>query len=275
MQTNNTPKWLALFITAFGAKGLVALAWWAGAFHAQRIRELQTTYPILQITGGAGAGKSTLVASLWKLAGTAEPDHLSYNTCSIGALLAILARAVNRPVVIEESGDGEQGFDWKALRECYAGGDIVRRIGSNAIEGVRFRGALAFVGGETEVLNSRIVDIHLVSGLRTGAQSEAIQALYELQIGDFAEFINTVRSKREQVVYRLGHVAAYAASLQEDTERGLSHDVARNHAQLRALLDLLTDLFPIPGDALHEAHCEVSGMAWQHVTRTAQPGAVV
>lgn len=274
MQTN-TPKWLALFITAFGAKGLVALAWWAGAFHAQRIRELQTTYPILQITGGAGAGKSTLVASLWKLTGSSEDENISAGTHTMGALLALLASAVNRPVVIEESGYGAQGFDWEDLRECYAGGDIVRRIGSNAIEGVTFRGALAFVGGETEVLNSRIVDIHLVRQPHTDAHREAIQALYELQIGDFAEFINTVRSKSEQVVYRLGHVAAYAASLQEDTERGLSHNVACNHAQLRALLDLLADLFPIPGDALHEAHCEVSGMAWQHVTRTAQPGAVV
>ena len=115
-----TPKWLDLFLTAFGPSGLVALAWWAGAFHAQRIREWQTTYPILQITGAAAVGKSTLVSNLWKLVGTPEPDHISVNTCSMGSLLAILARAVNRPVVIEESGRPDDCFDWAALRECYA-----------------------------------------------------------------------------------------------------------------------------------------------------------
>ena len=45
MQNQQTPQWLELFTTAFGAKGLVALAWWAGAYHAERIRNLQGTYP--------------------------------------------------------------------------------------------------------------------------------------------------------------------------------------------------------------------------------------
>ncbi|MCV6429395.1 MULTISPECIES: hypothetical protein [Pseudomonas] len=261
-----TPKWLDLFLTAFGPSGLVALAWWAGAFHAQRIREWQTSYPILQITGEAAAGKSTLVSNLWKLVGTPEPDHISVNTCSMGTLLAILARAVNRPVVIEESGRPDDCFDWAALRECYAGGAVLRRIGDHTLEGFDFKGALAFVGGYDQVLNQRIVNIHLLRQPRTDAHLNAVQALYDLHLGDFTEFLATVQESREQVAYRLGHVRAYVDSLKEDTENDIRDDVARNHAQLRALLDLLADLFPIPAKALHEAHCLVSEMAWTHVT---------
>ncbi len=266
--TNQTPKWLDLFITAFGTQGLIALAWWAGAFHAQRIRELQATYPILQITGGAGVGKSTLVANLWKLAGSSEDENISRATHSIGALLAMLSTATNRPVVIEETDDTESHFNWNALRGCYQGGDIAIRqsttpVGRNA-EAVHFRGALAFVGGENELINRRIVNIHLQRQHHTDTHRAAVQALYELQIGDFCDFINSVRENREQVAYRLGHVPAYVESLRDDMSPGLGEDPARNHAQLLALLDLLADLFPIPSDVLHHAHTEVWGMAWVH-----------
>lgn len=262
--TNQTPKWLDLFITAFGTQGLIALAWWAGAFHAQRIRELQATYPILQITGGAGVGKSTLVANLWKMAGS-EGESRNAVTCSMGALLAFLARAVNRPVVLEEGGRDGDGFDWKTLRECYDGSRIQYR-GTNfgQPQQMRFQGALAFVGGETEVLNSRIVNIHLARQPRTDGHRSAVDALHDLQITEMAQFVEAVQANREQVVYRLGHVPYYAESLREETAPGLNHDTARNHAQLRALLDLLADLFPIPADALHHAHTEVCGMAWVH-----------
>lgn len=265
--TNQTPKWLDLFITAFGTQGLIALAWWAGAFHAQRIRELQATYPILQITGGPGVGKSTLVANLWKLAGSSEAENISRATATIGALLAMLSTATNRPVVIEED-DAESHFNWKDLRGCYEGSSVAVRLTTTTLgsrsESINFHGALAFVGGETEVLNRRIVNIHLQRQPRTDAHRAAVQALYELQIGDFCDFINGVRENREQVIYRLGHVPAYTESLRTETAPGLCPGVARNHAQLLALLDVLHDLFHIPTQVLHHAHTEVCGMAWVH-----------
>ncbi|WP_017519596.1 hypothetical protein ACQCLI_07195 [Pseudomonas nitroreducens] len=264
-----TPKWLDLFITAFGPSGLVALAWWAGAFHAQRIREWQTSYPILEITGMAAVGKSTLVNNLWKLAGSTDSETKTLSTCSMGALLAILARTVNRPVVLEEIGYGEVGYDWNALSQCYTGGAVVRRVGDHTLEGFTFKGALAFVGCEQQVLNQRIVNLHLLPQPRTDAHHKAVQALYDLHLGDFTDFLTTVQANREQVAYRLGHVGAYVDSLKEDTENDISDTVARNHAQLRVLLDLLADLYAIPERAIHEAHALVSDMAWDHVTQKA------
>lgn len=263
--TNQTPKWLDLFITAFGTQGLIALAWWAGAFHAQRIRELQATYPILQITGGAGVGKSTLVANLIKMAGN-EAERLNADRCTISALLSFLARAVNRPVVLEESERGNDSLDINQLKGCYHGGTIGVRatVGQPEARELTFQGALAFVGCESEVLNRRIVNIHLARQPRTDGHRSAVDALHDLQISEMAQFVEAVRDNREQVVYRLGHVPYYAESLRTETAPGLSHDVARNHAQLRALLDLLADLFHIPTQVLDHAHTEVCGMAWVH-----------
>lgn len=266
MQSNQTPKWLDLFITAFGTQGLIALAWWAGAFHAQRIRELQATYPILQITGGAGVGKSTLVANLMKMAGS-EAELLNADRCTISALLSFLARAVNRPVVLEESERGTDRIDINKLNGCYHGGTIGVRatVGQPEARELTFQGALAFVGCVPEVINARFINIHLAHQSHTDDHRSAVDALHNLQISEMAKFVEAVRANREQVIYRLGHVAAYAESLNEETDNGLHHNEARNHAQIRALLDLLADLFPIPADALHHAHTKVCDMAWAHV----------
>lgn len=273
MQTNQTPKWLDLFITAFGTQGLIALAWWAGAFHAQRIRELQATYPILQITGGAGVGKSTLVANLWKLAGSSEAECINADRCTMSALLAMLARSVNRPVVLEEGGYEEERFDWGVLSECYDGNIRPVRVSGTGeqVNTLTFPGALAFVGGYDEVLNRRIVNIHLARQPRTDGHRSAVDALHDLQISEMAQFVEAVRANREQVVYRLGHVPAYTESLRNETAPGLNPEIARNHAQLLALLDVLHDLFHIPTQVLHHAHTEVCGMAWVHAdTKGAQ-----
>ncbi|MDF0732345.1 hypothetical protein P0Y43_16665 [Pseudomonas entomophila] len=266
---NNTPKWLDLYITAFGAPGLVALAWWAGAFHAQRIRELQETYPILQITGGAGVGKSTLVANLWKLAGSSESEIRSASTCGMGALLAFMARAVNRPVVLEECDRADQ-FDWNLLKHCYDGKPIAYRGMGQPLGRMVFQGALAYVGGEFEVLNPRVVNIHLERQPTGEGAREAVQALYELQLKDLAQFLNTVRDNREQVIYRLGHVEAYTDDLQ--AESGMKRAAARNHAQLRALLNLLGDLFCIPDCPLTKAQVLVREMAFVHAPHSVDAG---
>ena len=47
------------FVAYFGARGVVALAWWMGAAHAARIREHQNSFPFLQINGAAGSNTNT------------------------------------------------------------------------------------------------------------------------------------------------------------------------------------------------------------------------
>ncbi|MDH0648065.1 hypothetical protein N5D48_14965 [Pseudomonas sp. GD03858] len=57
-------------------------------------------------------------------------------------------------------------------------------------------------------MNPRAVNIHLERQPAGEGAREAVQALYELQLKDLAQFPSTVRDNREQVIYRLGHVEA-------------------------------------------------------------------
>lgn len=52
-------EWLDWLWTCFGAKGVIALAFWFGSLFAEQIRAEFQSFPFLEVTGEAGAGKST------------------------------------------------------------------------------------------------------------------------------------------------------------------------------------------------------------------------
>ncbi|TBU78189.1 hypothetical protein [Phytopseudomonas daroniae] len=267
MQTNPTPKWLELFITAFGAQGLVALAWWAGAYHAERIRNLQGTYPILQINGDAGSGKSTLVSNLWKLSGVTESELISPCSHTFGALLLRLAKAVNEPVVIDDVANPHESvrFDWDCLKQFYSSDNVLR---SGPSERVKFRGALVIVGTGPNILKTRSVEVQLERAAPVAERSAAVQALYDLHITDLAEFLNKVQANAEMAGFCMGRADVLAL-----TQSGLplTDRDARNHAQLLGMLDFIDVLFNVPAEALAAAERKVREMAWHTVGRTRGP----
>lgn len=263
-----TPKWLDHFITAFGPKGLVAMAWWAGAFHASRIRTLQQAYPILHITGEAGAGCSTLLEFLWKMAGIDHGSSILLEASTTRSLARYMSGVVDRPVVLETmTRYGEVDFD--RFRPCYEGGHLFPQSGSSYENG-KFRGALVLVGGATDVsdsklLASRIVHLHLRRPETTEAGTAAVDVLNVLDASNFADLLVRVHAASDQVAFRLGHTKAYVESMREDMGEALGQREARNHAQIRCLLDLLNDLGLMPDSCAMDAHSEVCEMAWGHV----------
>jgi hypothetical protein len=68
-----TDAWFAPLWTAFGVKGIVALAFWLGSLFAEQIRARDKSFPFLEAVGEAGAGKTTLIEFLWRLVG--REDH--------------------------------------------------------------------------------------------------------------------------------------------------------------------------------------------------------
>ena len=63
--------WLAEVWTAYGPRGMIALAFFVMSIFAVQIREKHKSLGFLEITGQPGAGKSTLIEFLWKLFGRA------------------------------------------------------------------------------------------------------------------------------------------------------------------------------------------------------------
>lgn len=270
MQTTPTPKWLELFTTAFGAKGLVALAWWAGAYHAERIRNLQGTYPILQINGEPGSGKSTLVNNLWSLSGAPTWEELSPRTHTFSGLLIQLTKAANEPVVINDVENPHEStlFDWDALKPHYSVGPVRHTAGG---EPVHFRGALVIVGTGPNILKQRSVEVQLKRAEQAPERSAAVQALYDLHLNELEGCLATVKAHQDMAVFCMGKAEALAFELADQVNAQLTIRDARNHAQLIALLDFLDTLFHVPAVALKAAKTAVREMAWHTVGATRVP----
>ena len=122
-----TTEWLQHVWTAFGAKGIVALAFWLGSLFAEQIRETQKSYPFLEIVGEAGSGKSTLIEFLWKLFGRSDYEGFDPSKSTTAARARNFAQVAGLPVVLIESdretlGDEKshvKSFDWDELKTAY------------------------------------------------------------------------------------------------------------------------------------------------------------
>ncbi|MEX6717517.1 hypothetical protein AB2C92_07280 [Pseudomonas aeruginosa] len=260
-----TPKWLDLFITAFGAKGLVTLAWWLGALHAERIRSLQNSFPFLEITRGAGS--SNLLRVLWKLIGSDGDEAIDVRSVTKLALLRKMTDGtLDWPVVLEEPEEAEP-FDWDEIKACYTG-DTARISSSRESEDIKFRGALVITGGSgfSVPLSCRMVTVTLKQAQHRSESRQAIEMLLALPSTETETFLITSQLRREQIAERLATTTnGMVEALKEDVGNFLNYRDALNHAQLRALLLALDDLFGIPPAVSQEAHAEVHAMTWNAV----------
>lgn len=242
-----TPKWLELFITAFGAKGLVALAWWMGALHAERIRGLQRSYPFLAVTGDADSGNTALLQILWKLLGSEEPVSISPAHIGRMCVLRHANNTVNWPVVIEDIGRSEHQFDWDQLKTCYSGDTIIRD--SSGQDGHKFQGALVIVGNPplSEAMCSRFVFVRLDRTPDSEQSRQALEELLAMPVDQFTDFKTQATRAHDQVLHKLNQFTqSYIDLLQEESEGAIAQRAALNHAQLMSLIDALQDLYLLP-----------------------------
>lgn len=267
MQKQN-PQWLDLFITAFGAKGLVALAWWLGSLHAERIRAARGSFPILHITGGAGAGASSLTGVLWWLLGESDGQVIYAASTTRMAMHHMLFNPIDWPVVLEDTWtrNEQTDFDWEAIKSCYSGTTMARLTSRDAVlRETRFQGALVIVGGiNSDALHQRTVQIALDRATHTEQTRNAILALSQLPLNELATFKTAAKRHRAKLLNRLQQsTPAYIEALLDDTNHSLMQLDTHNHAQLRALIDALQDLYPITPEQAQAAHAQVHDMAWR------------
>lgn len=64
--------WLPWLWLCFGTHGMVAMTFWFGSLFAEQIRAAHKSFPFLEATGEADAGKTTLLTFLWKLLGRSD-----------------------------------------------------------------------------------------------------------------------------------------------------------------------------------------------------------
>lgn len=250
--------WLDMVWECFGAKGIVALAFWFGSLFAEQIRATQKSYPFLEIIGEAGSGKSTLVEFLWKLLG--RSDYEGFDPCksTAAARARNFAQVSGMPVVLIEGDrdtDGDRskqkGFDWNELKTAYNGRSVratgVKNSGNETRE-PPFRGSIVIAQNAevqaSDAILQRIVHLSFDKSAHTPRTGGLAKQLERMPVEDVSGFIlRAVQAEarvREIIEQESG---GYAEQLLKSADIK-SVRIAKNHGQMMALVDALRAAIP-------------------------------
>lgn len=277
LHLNNTDKeftteWINLIWEAFGAKGIVALAFWFGSLFAEQIRAEMASFPFLEVVGEPGSGKTTLIEFLWKLCGRRDYEGFDPSKSTLAARSRNFAQVANMPVVLIE-GDREDdakkgGFDWSELKTAYNGRSTRSRgmkNGGNETYEPPFRGSIVIaqnapVSAEEAVL-SRIVHLHFTKGQHTQEGRTAADKLARMDIEKVSGFMLRAAVKEAEVMACIkDRFPGYDKALQERGEIR-NQRVAINHAQVMSLIDALKLVIPLTEDQRNGAISLLKSMA--------------
>ncbi|WP_252509774.1 toprim domain-containing protein [Thalassospira sp. TSL5-1] len=260
--TDYDDKWLGMVYSAYGAKGLIATAFFLGSLFAEQIRGKQKSYPFLEIVGEAGAGKSTLIEFLWKLVGRSDYEGFDPNKSTLAARARIFSQVSNLPICLIESDREDSAkarqFDWDELKTAYNGrASRARGVknGGNETSEPPFRGSVVIsqnaAVNASEAIMQRIIHTHFDTSGHTPASKIAADALAAMPVENASFFLIKAVTREKQILDAVFNRTAHWETELMRFPDIRSNRIAKNHAQLISLVEALAELTNMP-KAWHE-----------------------
>lgn len=266
--------WFELFWRCFGVRGVVVLTWWLGALTAEQIRQLHKSYLFLELIGEAGSGKTTLVELLWKLTGRTEYEGFDPSKATPASRARNFAQVGNLPVVLIESereqkeGAPVKHFDWDELKTAYNGRSVrstgVKNNGNDTRE-PPFRGALMIAQNNavnaSEPILQRLGHVHLTREHQTPETKLIAEQLERMPVEQISGFLVKALQCEPEIVKLIDQrTSGYEQQLL--ARPGIrTVRIAKNHAQLRSLVDALALVVPLGPERAALVHEEIGRMA--------------
>ena len=265
--------WLPMLWLCFGAKGIVALAFWFGSLFAEQIRAQYKSYPFLEVTGEAGAGKTTLLTFLWKLLGREHEGFDPSKSTRAGRQRA-MGQVSNMPVVLIEGDRNEpdkahaKGFDWDELKDFFGGGTLgtkgMKTSGNETYE-PPFRGAIAISQNAdvsaSEAILTRIIKSHFARPEVTTESRAAADNLNLIPVEQLSHFLlMAVRAEAQIMAKFAERVLVHEQHLRKLKEIRVER-IIKNHSQIMALVDCLCLICPLDENQRITTHQALTVMA--------------
>lgn len=263
--------WIDLVWQCFGAKGLVALAFWFGSLFAEQIRQVQKSYPFLELVGEAGAGKSTLIEFMWKLFGRRDYEGFDPSKSTAAARARNFAQVSNLPVVLIESDrddDAKKRFDWDELKTAYNGRSVratgVKNSGNETRE-PPFRATVVISQNAkveaSEAIMQRICHITVDRSAHTAQTRAAALKLEQMSVDAVSHFL-LLATRAESTVMEtiLARAPQHEQALLDLPDVKITR-IAKNHGQLLAVFDALSQVITLTDEQKAAVLQEVQAMA--------------
>lgn len=289
------PSWFSDFFAVHHLNGLAALSWWTATLFVQQIRTKQESWPFLELTGDAGAGKSSLLRFLWRLLGRSNYEGIKPNSDGASAigLTRALSQVSNFPVVLIESDSqtvDAQGrtvvsqYNWEKWKALFDHNATLRTVGvkssSNDTDSLIFLAALciaqnASVEGSEAIL-TRISHFHANRAHHTPALKVLATRLNSLPVEQLAGYLGHCIGQESAWLQR------YFDAFPEYEQRLQANPVLQHqrivlcHAQMMAATKATQALFPDwSDDALEQVikHIERRAIDRQQRVSTENPTA--
>lgn len=271
-------SWLDDIWTAFGTKGYVALAFWLGSLFAEQVRDRMKSWPILEISGEPGTGKTTLLEFLWKLCGREDYEGFDPSKATAAARGRNFAQVANLPVVLME-GDRtgtadrpskQRAFDYDELKTLY-NGRSPRALGvkanNNETSEPLFRGSIviaqnAEVDG-SDALLSRIIHMYTDKSGQTDDTQRAAERLEQIPVKAVSGFILKATLKEKEVMQTF--YSAFSHAIKEFSHRNeVKHRrITKTHAQLIAMLEALPLVVPVSPQRVIDTRDYIFSLAFE------------
>jgi len=260
----HTTEWVAQIFKCFGPGGLVALVFWFGSLFADQIRGIHKSFPFIEIIGEPGSGKTTLIEFLWKLVGRRDYEGFDPSKSTLAARARNFAQVSNLPVVLIEADRDEDAaksrrFDWDELKTAYNGRSVrsrgMKNSGNETYE-PPFRGTICISQNAevnaSEAVLQRIIHLKFTKAGHTPETKRIAEHLERIPMEQVSGFILSAITKEKQVMETVKTKTSDFETMLLGVPEIKSVRIAKNHAQLIALLYALDKVIKLPNGALQK-----------------------
>lgn len=246
---------------AFGALGLVTLAYNFLSLFAEQIRRDQQSLGFLEVAGPPGSGKSTLIIFIWKLLGRRH-NYEGFDPASATAagIARELVKFGNLPVVLLE-GDRKKDqpaakkFDWSELKKIYNGhSPRTRGVANGGTDTFSppFRGSLVIAQNDPvrdaeDAVLERIMPLFVDKSRFSEKGKAAGKRLQRYEVEDVSHWMIAMIRQEKSILDLYAERFAFWENALFNHPEVQNDRLAFNHAQLAAALDCMFKAMHIDG----------------------------